>query len=329
MDLFSLTPGRARGRFVQQAMSRRLGGSLRHILEAVRAPANVPDGTAAEWIAALEAGAPALPEAFAIHSDILGAVGEGDLGSVRALFLELGSRSFVRLSLLLRPLSTAALSATTRDRYVRYAATDADVPLPLCAPRDDEVARFAGSVDEALDVLRRVAPELADEFDAIVGEIVVAPPDESAAAETYDAVSCFDVWGALFINPRRHVTLLETIGVLVHETTHALLFGYCLDEPLVLNPMSERFTSPVRSDARPMDGVFHGTYVIAMLDYLARKLLASGALGEEDREIVRAQIAQYKDAFPAGIEVIRGKGLLTETGRRVIDGAEAYMAAAA
>ena len=92
MDVFSLTPGRARGRSVQQAMSRRLGGSLRHILEAVREPASVPDGTAAGLIAALEAGAPALPEAFAIHSDILGAVGDGDFGSVRALFVELGSQ---------------------------------------------------------------------------------------------------------------------------------------------------------------------------------------------------------------------------------------------
>jgi acyl-coenzyme A thioesterase PaaI-like protein len=329
MDVFSLTPGRARGRSVQQAMSRRLGGSLRHILEAVREPASVPDGTAAGLIAALEAGAPALPEAFAIHSDILGAVGDGDFGSVRALFVELGSRPFLRERLLLRPLNAAALSAATRDRYVRYAATDADVPLPLCAPRDDEVATFAGLVEEALAMLRRVAPELAEEFDAIVGEIVVATLDETAATDTYDAVSCFDVWGALFVNPRRHTTQLETIGVLVHEMTHALLFGYCLDEPLVLNPMSERFSSPVRTDARPMDGVFHGTYVIAMLDYLARKLLASGALSEGDREIVRAQIAQYERAFPAGIEVIRGKGRLTETGRRIIDGAEAYMSAAA
>jgi HEXXH motif-containing protein len=157
---------------------------------------------------------------------------------------------------------------------------------------------------------------------------VVATVDETENRSLFGGVSVFDLWGALFVNPRRHSTVLETAEVLVHEATHSLLFGFCLDEPLVLNPISERYASPVREDARPMDGVFHGTYVIAMLCYLLRRLVDSGLLSVDDQSRSLERLAQYGTPFDAGIKVIRDNGLLTETGRRVIDGAETYMKAA-
>jgi len=309
-------------------MSRRLGGSLRHIYEQARSLAAVPDGMIDHFVTALESGKPASPEAFAVHSDILQAVADDDIDAVRRLLSELAGRSFVRDKPVIRPLSAAAFSATSRDRYLRYAATDEDVPLALTAPRDDEFMAFRVRLDEAFALLRRAAPELADELDAVVGEIVVATVDETANGQVFDGISVFDLWGAMFINPRRHATVLETTEVLVHEATHTLLFGYSLDEPLVLNPLTQRYASPVREDARPMDGVFHGTYVIAMLHYWLRRLIDGGVLSEPDRASALERIARYGEPFADGIGVIRDDGILTETGRRVIAGAEAYMSAA-
>jgi len=201
------------------------------------------------------------------------------------------------------------------------------VPLKLVAPDSVEFANFRKHLAQASDLLRDAVPEIAEELDALVGEVVVATVEETDDSQVFDGISAFDLWSALVINPRRHETVLETAEVLVHEAAHSLLFGYCLDEPLVLNPPTDRFTSPVRADPRPMDGVFHGTYVIAALHYLYQRLTDSDALSLTDRQALREMLAEYHEPFTAGIKVIREHGILTETGRRIVDGAEAYMAA--
>jgi hypothetical protein len=65
-----------------------------------------------------------------------------------------------------------------------------------------------------------------------------------------------------------------------------------------------------------------------MLCYLLRRLVDSGLLSVDDQSRSLERLAQYGTPFDAGIKVIRDNGLLTETGRRVIDGAETYMKAA-
>ena len=42
------------------------------------------------------------------------------------------------------------------------------------------------------------------------------------------------------------------IDLLVHESSHVLLFGVAAEEPLTRNPGTERYASPVRRDPRPI-----------------------------------------------------------------------------
>jgi len=118
-DLYSFTPGRGRGRAVQGAVSRRLGGSLRHIYGRARQVADLPEGMVDPLVGALASGRPAKPEAFAIHSDILQAVGADDVEAVRLLFLELAAGSFLHDALVVRPLDLSAFSPQSRERYLR------------------------------------------------------------------------------------------------------------------------------------------------------------------------------------------------------------------
>jgi hypothetical protein len=322
-------PGGERGLAVQQEMSRRLGGSLRHIFERAQVAAGLPDDQIAPLLRLLDAGARAHPEAFGLHSDILQAIAVGDLDAVRADFDELAGRPFTVGSTVVRPFNDATFSPSSKDRYRRYAGSDPDAPLVLTGPTDDEFAAFSSRLDDARDLLARGAPEVADEVNCLVSEIVVATVDDPDPDRVFDGISVFDLWGAVFVNPRRHSTVLEVVEVLVHEAAHSLLFGFCVDEPLVLNPQSERFSSPVRADARPMDGVFHGAYVIAALDYLYRRLSATGALSPDDQAMVTERLSEYGKPFEAGMAVIREHAALTDTGRRIIDSADAHMRATA
>ena len=94
--------------------------------------------------------------------------------------------------------------------------------------------------------------------------------------------SRFGVRSSLTPPPRgRLLSLLETLA---HEAAHSLLFGIQISGPLVLNPDDARFASPLRVDLRPMDGVYHATFVSARMHFAMQELLASGLLkGEADR----------------------------------------------
>ena len=61
---------------------------------------------------------------------------------------------------------------------------------------------------------------------------------------------------------------------IAHEATHNLLFGLCADGPLADNDDGERHASPLRPDARPIDGVLHATCVSARVHRMLSRLLA-------------------------------------------------------
>jgi HEXXH motif-containing protein len=62
---------------------------------------------------------------------------------------------------------------------------------------------------------------------------------------------------------------------LTHEAAHSLLLGYTLGAPLVESDPAERFSSPLREDLRPMDGIVHATYVLARMHYIIASSVCS------------------------------------------------------
>jgi HEXXH motif-containing protein len=105
------------------------------------------------------------------------------------------------------------------------------------------------------------------------------------------------------------------------------LFGYALDERLVRNPDSQRFASPLRSDPRPMDGVFHATFVCARLYLLYRRLLErrpEGLRGFDPRALER-KMAELASRFDDGARLIADKASLTPLGEKVLRSSVDYM----
>jgi HEXXH motif-containing protein len=94
------------------------------------------------------------------------------------------------------------------------------------------------------------------------------------------------------------------------------------------NPDEELFSSPLRKDPRPMDGVFHATYVIARMHQTVSRLLNAGVLNEREREAAIADLAAHQRNFDAGDRVVRDGARLTPLGAEVIESARAYMARA-
>ena len=141
----------------------------------------------------------------------------------------------------------------------------------------------------------------------------------------FHGISSFYLWGTVLLNAESHKTTLDVVQTLAHETSHMHLFAVALDSPLVENPETERYHSPLRMDPRPMDGIYHATYVAARMHYAVSRLLTSDALSAAQREDAVKAVASHVASFAEGYDVVRSHGRLTELGESLLARAHAYM----
>jgi HEXXH motif-containing protein len=107
-----------------------------------------------------------------------------------------------------------------------------------------------------------------------------------------------------------------------------VLFAETLDGPLVQNDPNERYKSPLRMNPRPMDGIYHATFVSARMYQAIHEL--QQRLGDEFEfgDILVNALAQNRQNFNEGYEVVMRDADLTEIGNHLIKGANDYMASA-
>jgi HEXXH motif-containing protein len=266
------------------------------------------------------------PLTFVAYYDLTAALMAGDEAMVRRSLDELEQAQPAPQSQVHRPLRCPDGCARSA-RYVELLCGDSndDIGLkPLTAERADA---FQARFERGMQLMRSAFPELAGEVDAIVHEVVAIGKDPDKAMQM-DGASHYQLWGALFLNADFHHTDVAMMEVIAHESAHSLLFGLCTQEPLVDNDDEPVFASPLRADRRPMDGIYHATFVSARMHLAMTRLLESGLLDDDDHATAIAAIEADRLNFEAGDSVIREYGVLTRLGREVMEGARQYMAAA-
>jgi HEXXH motif-containing protein len=185
---------------------------------------------------------------------------------------------------------------------------------------------FASGVAEAFCLLEQTDAALAAEIRALVVLVIGSAPLNPA--RSFGGVTSLTLWGAVTLNTELHRTPLDILEGLVHEGAHTLLFGYAIEERLVRNPDSERFASPLRPDPRPMDGVFHATFVCARLCFLYRRLLERRPTGLSsfDQRGIEKKVARLASRFDDGARLIADKASLTPLGEKLLRSTVDYMA---
>jgi len=201
---------------------------------------------------------------------------------------------------------------------------DAGPGIGFAPPSASEDRAFDAAVRDGLDLMRRASAALWCEFHGLVRH-VLSVRNRPGAGMHFDGGSHYQLWGALFLSVRPDITPDAMVEVLAHESAHSLLFGLCIDEALVENPDDELYPSPLRVDPRPMDGIYHATFVSARMHWAMSCLLASGLLDAD--AVLRVTRARDADRthFLAGHAVVARHGRLTPTGSALMDAALAYM----
>ena len=167
-------------------------------------------------------------------------------------------------------------------------------------------------------------PDLHAEITGIVREIILLREPHGDERQFHGA-SHYQFWGLLLLNPKHHRTPLDVVEVLAHEASHSLLFGLTIDEPLVLNSDTDLYPSPLRQDNRPMDGIYHATYVSARMCMAMETLAASNKISKEDRTKAQNAAAIDRKNYEAGLGVVLEHGRLSQTGRQILEHAREWM----
>jgi len=323
---YDFAPDVARARELDGSMRVRLGESLRHLSEQCRGVVEHDEARLEALAAALCRGERQSPAAFAHYYRLLRAVLNGEFDEAGREFAALAALEPLPAGLRIAPLAPHELGSCY-PLYREMMNADTSVDLGFASPSESGFTAFRQRLESGLRLLRAGAPRLAGEIEAIIQDIVVVAGDKSRKFQ-FDGGSHFQLWGALFLNgdtPRDDVAIVE---VLAHESAHSLLFGFCTEEFLVENADEELYSSPLRPDPRPMDGIYHATFVSARMHWALDQLLRSGILSSADRERASAANTANLANFNAGHAVVAEHGRLTALGRRLMHGASDYMAGA-
>ena len=326
---FAFHPDPVMVRALNNEIGYRLADSLLELNDACRGVVAVDEAAIRFRSAALRHARPIRPGVFLLYFECLAAARRDDPDALARL---LQAMSAVPLQepdpratgFIMRNFGDASLPAEEWDRYRRalLAEPEASVAVDAVPARLFEAAAgLLGSARLAIDVADSA---LSGEIGILINEVVFAR-DRRTTAQGFGGATSFKAWGALLLNAGRHPSLVSMANGLVHEAAHALLLALSFGEPVVENDGSERYPSPLRTDRRPMDGIFHATFVSARMCYAMDRLLASKALDPAQREEAGRAAHAASRAFEAGHAVVEEHARPTAIGRQAMDGAVAYM----
>jgi HEXXH motif-containing protein len=245
------------------------------------------------------------------------------------LFREIVKLARERPTLITAPFTDDALGAD-KELFARLLSPSPEAQIHLAPPTSDQWLDFEKNVEAALRLIEQADVALANEIRALVVQIVGAASSPQNDGRSFGGMSSGMLWGAIFLNVARYGTPLDMVEALIHEAAHHLLFGLSLDEPLVENSIEQRYGSPLRTDPRPMDGVFHATFICARIHYgYGRLRQLSNEFSETNQGLIDQRLHDHRQKFTDGLATVKRFGLMTPTGERLLAAASDYMRSAA
>lgn len=318
-------PDPKRAEFLSHRMRSDLGSSLEHLCESARGHMSFDEAGLARLIDDLKAGARCGPEAFAEYFDLADALLEKNFERAAACLSELAQVRCCHDMPVANPvlLGTPPLEKNG-DRFARIMEAGSESDIGILVPDADEAAEFIQRYWAAIELLERACPEILAEYRAFISQLIVVSGDAGREAQ-FDGGSHFRLWGAIFLNMHFHPTPAAVAEVIAHETGHTFLFSHYFSENVVLNTREAKYQSPLRVDPRPMEGIYHATFVSARMHYTMARLAGSGLLNEDELAEVNEAMELDVDNFWCGYHVVAKHGDLSPTGQALMDSARAYM----
>lgn len=319
---YNFAPDVERARLLDREMHQGLARSLAHIFDVCdEAGLRFERASLDGLIAGLERGDIYPPSTFALYYDLVPALSQDDVATAEKLLGLLAREQPTDGTI--RALPLEALGENS-ERFARLLDSDPTARFPVFTAEPALAGPFAERFHRAMRRIDAVIPELAGEVRALVKDMIMVIGD-SDAEYLFDGGSSFPLWGALFLNASSHQDDIAMISAIAHESAHSFLYGFYNEENVVENDESDRHPSPLREDLRPIEGIYHATFVSARMHWAMSRMIESGTLTDEEMVLAVEACDRDRQAFENGYGVVAAHGILTSTGRALMDAAVAYM----
>ncbi len=140
---------------------------------------------------------------------------------------------------------------------------------------------WVDGIGKALDLVGEAHPALRAEMAVAIRQFIPVGFDE----QRHLSASYREAVGSIYLT--LHPRTLTMAEALVHEFQHNKLNIVSHLDPLLLNPPSARYRSPVRPDPRPLMGVLLAAHAFVPVAAMLLRLLERGAHGEARADLVR------------------------------------------
>ena len=327
-------PSRPNGTTARRQIQERLAESIGHVLEQCRGKVAFDEAAGSALLALLKSDQAVRPEVFSGYFRIVRAIMDRpedpwdvQRSAIEAALGHLLSGPFhADKGVAVHPLSPIFFNADQerelRDNFVSESLSDSQIITVDAATADAMSAKIEGAVT----LIRDHAPSTFSEFECCVSEIVPASGRNSAEGLEFGGCSSLERWGSILINIDAQPSTLALCESLIHEGAHNVLFGTSPVEFHIRNRPDELRRSPLRIDPRPLDGIYHATFVLARMCYGMREFAASPTLEQAMRDEARTRADEALKLFWDGYAVLDEHADYTDDGRAIMTAAHDYMA---
>ena len=322
-DFYHFAPDPRRALGLNRAMRTGLAGSVNYVARVLQSETGRRDPQLKVFLTQARH-QPVSPLAFCHYHDLVMAVEQGDLASADRLLSRLLRLTPPAGGPQIKNLPDPARSPAGR-LYSRFIAADGTADFPIFPPTRPLAASARRQIRAAFALMDQADPALAGEIRALISEIILAIGTDDKSQMTFDGASAFMLWGGILINARRKDGPVGMVQMLAHESAHVLLYGFCAAGPLVENDPNARYPSPLRRDRRPMEGIYHATFVLARMHRAVHQLLSANILTGNDLDRAKRDLEDNARLFAKGYAVVQRYGRLTPMGRKLMQGAYGHM----
>ncbi|MCI5075055.1 HEXXH motif-containing putative peptide modification protein [Oricola sp.] len=327
--LFGSSPATARA--LRSGINASFADSLSEVFRACAGHVEIPEARAERLIGRLNAGRRETPYLYSLFFAILSAIERDDLASLQTLIDRLLAAEPAKPGVLITSLIPDQFPWDA-EMVSGFFAAEADSVFRYVAPPHELVAGRTGQIREALNLMSACAPDLMAETEELVTTIILARAVEDTGSgdiAAFQGSSALRAFGGIIFDIEPDPTVVDTIALFVHEAAHNMLFALSPKEGVVRNGDDERFSSPLRDDLRPLEGIFHAVFVLARMAYALELLRSSGRLTEDQAARATEMLSGSTRLFDDGLRTLQRHADLTPEGEFALKSAERYMAGVA
>ena len=321
LGLAALPPSAARVKQIDGRLRSQLSDSFCHIADSVdlgdeeeaklrRLASRLRDASVSPWV-------------FCLYSKLVAQLSNNERDVAKATVSDMVAAISLPHAAGIVPLRDSTAPGSWWDHLQVLFDTDSERPFTPEMPSAEAFVRCKGEVEAGLALFKIADPDWYNELKCLLRMIVLGSA-RLDADDLFNGASTYFFWGGNLLNVEIRRNAVSIIDLLVHETSHMLLFGLSAEGALLLNSGEERYTSPFRADPRPIDGILHACFVASRVNLAMTRLLDSGALTDENERRAAERRKLSADAGRVGLEVLDKHARPSEHGLNVLQTLHSY-----